>query len=170
MAVDGLAPCVTRSSAAMELTMKDIYIYNCWKKSNLKSYVRPWFHHKLIDCGVFLWLIVVCFYGFYDWLWRVFMVFNVILLLFVNHLKDFLWFTDCLTIGIIHETMVVHMTWDWTFFNNYSNHPRKCVLSTLCGNVDKHSPFDIYIYIYIYISFSSTRNYFNNLFQLNTEK
>ena len=22
-----------------------------------------------------------------------------------------------------------------------------CVLSTLCGNVDKHSPFDIYIYI-----------------------
>ena len=33
------------------------------------------------------------------------MVFNVILLLFVNHLKDFLWFTDCLTIGIIHETM-----------------------------------------------------------------
>ena len=56
---------------------------------------------------------------------------------------------DCLTIGIIHETMVVHMTWVWTFFNNYSNHPRMCVLSTLCGNVDKHSPFDIYIYIYI---------------------
>ena len=55
---------------------------------------------------------------------------------------------DCLTIGIIHETMVVHMTWVWTFFNNYSNHPRMCVLSTLCGNVDKHSPFDIYIYIY----------------------
>ena len=24
-----------------------------------------------------------------------------------------------------------------------------CVLSTFCGNVDKHSPFDIYIYIYI---------------------
>ena len=22
-------------------------------------------------------------------------------------------------IGIIHETMVVHMTWVWTFFNNY---------------------------------------------------
>ena len=63
----------------------------------------------------------------------------------------FLWFTDCLTIGIIHETMVVHMTWVWTFFNNYSNHPRMCVLSTLCGNVDKHSPFDIYIYIYVYI-------------------
>ena len=59
---------------------------------------------------------------------------------------------DCLTIGIIHETMVVHMTWVWTFFNNYSNHPRMCVLSTLCGNVDKHSPFYIYIiYIYIYI-------------------
>ena len=43
------------------------------------------------------------------------------------------------------------MTWVWTFFNNYNNHPRMCVLSTLCGNVDKHSPFDIYIYIYIYI-------------------
>ena len=26
---------------------------------------------------------------------------------------------ECLTIGIIHETMVVHMTWVWTFFNNY---------------------------------------------------
>ena len=35
---------------------------------------------------------------------------------------------DCLTIGIIHETMVVHLTWVWTFFNNY-----------------------IYICIYIYI-------------------
>ena len=35
---------------------------------------------------------------------------------------------DCLTIGIIHETMVVHMTWVWTFFNNY-----------------------IYMYIYIYM-------------------
>ena len=58
---------------------------------------------------------------------------------------------DCLTIGIIHETMVVHVTWVWTFFNNYSNHPRMCVLSTLCGNVDKHSPLDDYIYIYIYI-------------------
>ena len=34
---------------------------------------------------------------------------------------------DCLKIGIIHEIMVVHMTWVWTFFNNY-----------------------IYIYTYIY--------------------
>ena len=42
-------------------------------------------------------------------------------------------------------------TWVWTFYNNYSNHPRMCVLSTLCGNVDKHSPFDIYIYIYIHM-------------------
>ena len=58
---------------------------------------------------------------------------------------------DCLTIGIIHETMVVHMTWVWTFFNNYSNHLRMCVLSTLCGNDDKHSPFDIYIYICVCI-------------------
>ena len=37
------------------------------------------------------------------------------------------------------------------FFNNYSNHPRICVLSTLCGNVDKRSPFYIYICIFIYI-------------------
>ena len=36
---------------------------------------------------------------------------------------------------------------DVATINNYSNHPRMCVLSTLCGNVDKHSPFDIYIYI-----------------------
>ena len=59
---------------------------------------------------------------------------------------------DC--VCIINETMVVHMTWVRTFFNNYSNHPhpRMCVLTNFCGNVDKHSPFDIYIiYIYIYI-------------------
>ena len=31
-----------------------------------------------------------------------------------------------------------------------------CVLSTLCGNVDKHSPFDIYIYIYIILSYLMT--------------
>ena len=29
------------------------------------------------------------------------MVFNVILLLFANHLKDFLWLTDCLVIGVL---------------------------------------------------------------------
>ena len=29
--------------------------------------------------------------------------------------------------------------------------PCMCVLSTLCGNVNKHSPFDIYIYIYAYL-------------------
>ena len=63
---------------------------------------------------------------------------------------------DCLTIGIIHETMVVHVTWVWTFFNNYSNHPRMCVLSPLCGNVVKHSPFKyIYIIIYIYTCVSA---------------
>ena len=73
----------------------------------------------------------------------------------------FLWFTDCLTIGIIHETMVVHMTWVWTFFNNYSNHPRMCVLSTLCGNVDKHSPFDIYIDIFVSSRRMSLLEYFS---------
>ena len=35
--------------------------------------------------------------------------------------------------------------------HNYSRPPRMCVLSTLCGNVDKHSPLYIYIYINIYI-------------------
>ena len=34
------------------------------------------------------------------------------------------------------------------FFNNNSNHLHMCLLSTLCGSVDKHSPFDTYIYIY----------------------
>ena len=60
--------------------------YNCWKKSKLKSYVRPWlppWRKGRISCL---------------WIKSVF---------------------DCLTIGIIHETMVVHMTWVWTFFNNY---------------------------------------------------
>ena len=44
----------------------------------------------------------------------------------------------------------VQITWVCTFFNHNSNHPRMCVLSTLWGNVDKHSPFDIYVYIYTY--------------------
>ena len=93
---------------------------------------------------------MVCFYGF-----------QCNSSAICESLKGFLlWFTDCLTIGIIHETVVVHMTWDWTFFNNYSNHPRMCVLSTLCGNVDKHSPFDIYIYIYIYILSTRSLVYF----------
>ena len=38
------------------------------------------------------------------------------------------------------------------FFNNYSNHPRMFVLSTLCGNVDKHSPFDIFSQQYCWLS------------------
>ena len=106
-----------------------IYIYNCWKKSKLKSYVRPWFH------------------GYYQ----------------SSGSQKLTWFTDklcvpyvteaaILEIHIIHETMVVHMTWVWTFFNNYSNHPRMCVLSTLCGSVDIHSLFYIYIYMYMFIS------------------
>ena len=32
-----------------------------------------------------------------------------------------------------------------------------CVLSTLCGNVDKYSPFDIYIYIYIHNIYNTFR-------------
>ena len=72
---------------------------------------------------------------------------------------------DCLKIGIIHETMVVHMTWVWTFFNNSSNHPRMCVLSTLSGNVDKHSPLYRYIYLYIYIySYVCHSQYLRNKF------
>ena len=68
--------------------------------------------------------------------------------MFVNHLKDFLWFTDCLAIGVVISSM---KPWSYKWlefglFNNISNHPRMCVLSTLCGNVDKHSPFVIYIY------------------------
>ena len=96
----------------------------------------------ILYCNRSFWLIVVCFYGFQCNSSAV-----------CESLKGFFfWFTDCLTIGIIHETMVVHMTWVRTFFNNYSNHPRMCVLSTLCGNVDKHSPFD-FIYIYIFNGF-----------------
>ena len=53
------------------------------------------------------------------------------------------------SLWIVVETMVVHLTLD--FFNNNSNHSRMCVLSTLCGNVDIHSPFDIYIYIYWFV-------------------
>ena len=42
---------------------------------------------------------------------------------------------DCLTIGIIYVTMVVQMTWVWTFFNNH-----------------------IYVYIYIYIKITVNGN------------
>ena len=48
----------------------------------------------------------------------------------------------------INETMVAQMTSVWTFFNNNIIQPRMCVLSTLCCNFDKHSPFDMYIHIY----------------------
>ena len=53
--------------------------------------------------------------GFYDWLLCVFMVFNVIFLLFVNHLKDFI-FSDLqtawwLVFQYIHGTMVTNMIW-----------------------------------------------------------
>ena len=58
-------------------------------------------------------------------------------------------FMDNTNCQAVHETMVVHMTWVWTFSNNYNNHPRMCVWGTLCGKVDKHSPFDIYIWFYI---------------------
>ena len=34
-----------------------------------------------------------------------------------------------------------------------------CVLSTLCGNVEKHSPFDIYIYIYMCVCVCNARKY-----------
>ena len=76
------------------------------------------------------------------------MVFNVILLLFVNHSNDF---CDLQTAWRLVLSMKPwsYIWLEFGFFNNYSNHRRMCVLSTLCGNVDKHSPFDIYIYIYI---------------------
>ena len=60
-------------------------------------------------CNRSFWLIVVCFYDFQCNSSAV-----------CESRKGFLlWFTDCLTIGFIHETMVVNMTWVWTFFNNY---------------------------------------------------
>ena len=67
--------------------------------------------------------------GLFDWLWCVFMVFNVILLLFVNHSKDF--FCDLQTAWRLVLSM---KPWSYIwlefglFFNNY-----------------------IYIYIYIYL-------------------
>ena len=77
----------------------------------------------------------------------------------------FLWFTDCLTIGIIHETMVVHMTWVWTFFNNYIYiyiYILRVVWIIVLINDDveyhpTHAWYSltftrwIYVYIYIYI-------------------
>ena len=52
---------------------------------------------------------------------------------------------DCLTIGITSMKPWSYKWLDLDFFNNNSNYPRTCVLSTLCGNIDKH----IYVYIYI---------------------
>ena len=83
----------------------------------------PWLHFKLTSCDV------TCksSYLFTKWLppWRK----GRISCLWIKSVFD------CLTIDIIHETMVVHMTWVWTFFNNY-----------------------IYIcYIYIYIRITDQR-------------
>ena len=61
----------------------------------------------------------------------------------------FLLFTDCLTIGNIHETMVVHMTWVWTFFNYYSN-IRACACWALLVVTLTNTVHLIYIYIYIW--------------------
>ena len=60
-----------------------------------------------------------------------------------------------------------------TFFNNYSNHPRMCVLSTLCGNVDKHSPLYMYIYtIHIYILYIciSTQTWIGSMYHIGNRK
>ena len=39
------------------------------------------------------------------------------------------------------------------FFNNSGYHPHMCVLGTLCGNIDKHGPFDIIYISYIWPDF-----------------
>ena len=98
-------------------------------------------------CSKSFLLIVVCL-----------MFFNIILLLFVNHLNYFFIclfiFADCLTISVF-VTSMKPWSYKWNdfsldFFNN-SNYPRMCVLRTLCGNVYKQSIWCIYIYINIYI-------------------
>ena len=66
--------------------------------------------------------------GLFDWLWCVFMVFNVILLLFVNHLKDF--FCDLQTAWRLVLSM---KPWSYIWLEIG-------LFSTI-----------IYIYIYIYI-------------------
>ena len=56
--------------------------------------------------------------GLFDWLWCVFVVFHVIRLLFVNHLKDFFVIyrlPDDWCSNHIHESMVAQKTWVWTF-------------------------------------------------------
>ena len=102
-------------------------------------------------CSKSFWLIVVCFY-----------VFNVILRLFVNHLKDFLWFTDCLTIGVlIHpwsHGRINDLSLD--FFNNSRTVViiRACVWWALFVATLTSTVHYIYIYVYIYIYILSYSN------------
>ena len=58
---------------------------------------------------------------------------------------------DCLTIGIIHETMVVHMTWVWTFFNNYIYICIYIYVYILLYIIIYHHIIYIHIYIHIFI-------------------
>ena len=57
-----------------------------------------------------------------------------------SHLYEILLLHD--DIGQEYRTFV-----DRRVLNHNSNHPRMCVMSTLRGKVDKHSPIDIYIYV-----------------------
>ena len=89
---------------------------------------------KLIDCGVF-W----CF-------------FNVTLLLFVNHSKDFLWFTDCLTIAITSMKLWSYkwLEFGWTFSTIIAI-IRACACWALFVVTLTNTVHLIYIYIYLYV-------------------
>ena len=78
-------------------------------------------------------------------------------------------FFDCLMIGVLITFMKLwsHKWFEFGLFNNSGNHPRMCMLSTLYGNIDKHSPFDIYMYIYI---ITLIKHIHINSFMCNSEK
>ena len=67
--------------------------------------------------------------GLFDWLWCVLWIFNVILLLFVIHLKDF--FVIYRLSDDWYYPWNHGRTYELSLDNNYSNHQRTCVLSTL---------------------------------------
>ena len=89
--------------------------------------------------------------GLFNWLWCVWMVFNIIFRLLVNHIFFlFLWFTDWLMIGVSMKP------WTKTWFKldsfiNSSYHSHKYVLSTLCGN--RWQPLSI-SFTHIYVAYA----------------
>ena len=109
-----------------------IWHYICWYNHTVE--VKRYSFVQLTCCNRPFWLIVVSFYGL-----------TVIPLLFLNHLKELLSFALIYKLSDVRGLNTFMKPWSQKCFkldsfNDSSYHLCICVLSTLGGNVDNHSP------------------------------